>query len=115
MSNASGHISAVYRKHEAIKKRAYGQRVGDNEHGVNTPGLLYYWGDGSLGHYLLQETGRHACLEREQAILSCNMLAEMQAVICCCSIRNSMHPWYYIIFLAPRRGNLACGLPSHQG
>ena len=37
MSNASGPISVVYRKHEAIKKRAYGQCVRDIEHRVFTP------------------------------------------------------------------------------
>ena len=36
-SNSSGSISAAYKKHEDIKKRAYGQRVRDVEHGVFTP------------------------------------------------------------------------------
>ena len=36
-SNSSGSISTAYKKHEDIKKRAYGQRVRELEHGVFTP------------------------------------------------------------------------------
>ena len=36
-SNSTGSISAEYKKHEDIKKRAYGQRVREIEHGVFTP------------------------------------------------------------------------------
>ena len=44
-SNRSGSLSAAYKKHEDIKKRAYGQRVRDVECGVFTP--LVFWGDGT--------------------------------------------------------------------
>jgi len=47
MSNASGPITAVYRKQEAIKKRAYGQRVRDIEHRVFTP--LVFSTTGEMG------------------------------------------------------------------
>ncbi len=36
-SNRSGRLSAVYKRHEDEKKRAYGQRVREFEHGVFTP------------------------------------------------------------------------------
>ena len=36
-SNRSTNISSVYRKHELLKKREYGQRVRDVERGVFTP------------------------------------------------------------------------------
>ncbi len=36
-SNSSGTIPAAYKKHENIKKRAYGQCVRDIEQGVFTP------------------------------------------------------------------------------
>ena len=36
-SNSSGSLSSVYKRHEDIKKRAYGQRVREIEHGVFTP------------------------------------------------------------------------------
>ena len=36
-SNSAGTISAAYVKHENIKKRAYGERVRNIEHGVFTP------------------------------------------------------------------------------
>ena len=36
-SNRSTNISSAYRKHEMLKKREYGQRVRDVEHGVFTP------------------------------------------------------------------------------
>jgi hypothetical protein len=37
VSNGSGTISTAYKKHEVIKKRAYGQRIKDVEHGAFTP------------------------------------------------------------------------------
>ena len=46
-SNSSGSISAAYKKHEDIKKRAYGQRVRDVEHGVFTP--LVFSTTGGMG------------------------------------------------------------------
>ena len=39
-SNRSSSITAAYRKHENDKKRAYGQRVREVEHGVFTPLVL---------------------------------------------------------------------------
>ena len=36
-SNSSGSLSTAYKKHEDIKKRAYGQRIRDVEGGVFTP------------------------------------------------------------------------------
>ena len=39
-SNRSGKLSAVYKRHEDAKKREYGQRVLDVEHGVFTPLVL---------------------------------------------------------------------------
>ena len=39
-SNKSGKLSAVYKRHENAKKREYGQRVLDVEHGVFTPLVL---------------------------------------------------------------------------
>ena len=39
-SNRSRSITAAYRKHENDKKRAYGQRVREVEHGVFTPLVL---------------------------------------------------------------------------
>jgi hypothetical protein len=47
VSNGSGTISAAYKKHEAIKKRAYGQRIRDVEHGVFTP--LIFSTTGGMG------------------------------------------------------------------
>ena len=46
-SNSSGSISAAYKKHEDIKKRAYGQRVRDVEHGIFTP--LVFSTTGGMG------------------------------------------------------------------
>lgn len=46
-SNSSSSISAAYKKHEAIKKRAYGQRVRDIEQGVFTP--LVFSTTGGMG------------------------------------------------------------------
>ena len=46
-SNSSGSIIATYKKHENIKKRAYGQRVRDIEHGVFTP--LVFSTTGGIG------------------------------------------------------------------
>ena len=46
-SNRSGSISAAYKKHEDIKKWAYGQRVRDVEHGVFTP--LVFSTTGGMG------------------------------------------------------------------
>jgi hypothetical protein len=51
VSNGSGTISAAYKKHEAIKKRAYGQRIRDVEHGVFTP--LIFSATGEMGRKLL--------------------------------------------------------------
>ena len=39
-SNRSGKLSAVYKRHEDTKKREYGQRVLDVEHGALTPLVL---------------------------------------------------------------------------
>lgn len=39
-SNRSGRLSAVYKRHEDEKKRVYGQRVLEIEHGVFTPLVL---------------------------------------------------------------------------
>ena len=46
-SNRSGSLSAAYKKHEDIKKRAYGQRVRDVEGGVFTP--LVFSTTGGMG------------------------------------------------------------------
>ena len=46
-SNRSGSLSAAYKKHEVIKKRAYGQRVRDVEGGVFTP--LVFSTTGGMG------------------------------------------------------------------
>ena len=46
--NSSGTIPAMYRKHENIKKRAYGQRVRDVEHGIFTPPVFST--TGGMGH-----------------------------------------------------------------
>ena len=46
-SNSTGSISAAYKKHEDIKKRAYGQRVREIEHGVFTP--LVFSTTGGMG------------------------------------------------------------------
>ena len=57
-SNSSGSIIATYRKHENIKKRAYGQRVRDIEHlrlFSQQPG-----GDSTGGVYFLQKAGVYA-------------------------------------------------------
>ena len=46
-SNSSGSISTAYKKHEDIKKQAYGQRVREVEHGVFTP--LVFSTTGGMG------------------------------------------------------------------
>ena len=46
-SNSAGTISAAYVKHENIKKRAYGERVRNIEHGVFTP--LVFSSTGGMG------------------------------------------------------------------
>ena len=46
-SNNSGSLSAAYKKHEDIKKRAYGQRVREVEYGVFTP--LVFSTTGGMG------------------------------------------------------------------
>ena len=46
-SNRSTVISSVYRKHEQAKKREYGQRVRDVEHGVFRP--LVFSTNGGMG------------------------------------------------------------------
>ena len=47
-SNCSGSLSATYKKHENLKKRAYGQRVRDVEHSVFTP--LVFSSTGGMGN-----------------------------------------------------------------
>ena len=47
LSNSSGSISTAYKKHEDIKKQAYGQRVREVEHGVFTP--LVFSTTGGMG------------------------------------------------------------------
>ena len=47
LSNSSGSISTAYKKHEDIKKRAYGQGVREIEHGVFTP--LVFSTTGGMG------------------------------------------------------------------
>ena len=46
-SNSMGSISAAYKKHEDVKKRAYGQSVREIEHGVFTP--LVFSTTGGMG------------------------------------------------------------------
>ena len=47
-SNCSGSLSATYKKHENLKKRAYGQRVRDIEHSVLTQ--LVFSSTGGIGN-----------------------------------------------------------------
>ena len=47
-SNAASLLSACYKKHENIKKRAYGQRIRENEHASFTPVVMSV--TGGLAH-----------------------------------------------------------------
>ena len=47
-SNCSGSLSATYKKHENLKKRAYGQHVCDVEHSLFTP--LVFSSTGGMGN-----------------------------------------------------------------
>ena len=94
LSNSSGSIITTYRKHENIKKRAYGQRVRDIEHGVFTP--LVFSTTGGMGQEACTFYKRlallYAFVETAEVILSCHQLAEMQAIICCHSLFHYVHP-----------------------
>ena len=47
-SNAASSLSACYKKHKNIKKRAYGQRIRENEHASFTPVVMS--ATGGLAH-----------------------------------------------------------------
>ena len=47
-SNAASSLSTCYKKHENIKKRAYGQRIRENEHASFTPVVVS--ATGGLAH-----------------------------------------------------------------
>ena len=61
--NASSYVSkplsALFRTHEQAKKREYGQRIRDVEHGVFTPLVFFHLGcNGERSHHFLQTVSR---------------------------------------------------------
>ena len=62
-SNAASSLSACYKKHENVKKRAYGQRIREIEHASFTPVVMS--ATGGLAH---EETYFYKCLA---SLLSC--------------------------------------------
>ena len=55
-SNRSASIPSTYRRHEAEKKRQYGQRIREVERGVFTPPcFLPHWGNGKGMYHLLSK------------------------------------------------------------
>ena len=57
-SNRSASIPSTYRRHEAEKKRQYGQRISEVERGVFTPPcFLINWGNGKGMYHLLSKAG----------------------------------------------------------
>ena len=100
MRNASGPISAVYRKHEAIKKRVYGQRIPDIEHGMFTPTVFST--TGSIGpdttNFYKILTGMLAWKENKPYLvvvswLKCKLsfAAVRSAILCIRGTRSSIH------------------------
>ena len=99
-SNSSGSISSAYKKHEDIKKRAYGQRVREIEHGVFTP--LIFSTTGGLGREATTFYKRLADLlsnKRNQPYsivlswLRCRLSFAMirSAIMCIRGSRSSVH------------------------
>ena len=93
-SNSMGSISAAYKKHEDVKKWAYGQRVREIEHGVFTP--LVFSTTGEMGQEATK-VGGYAHPKTTEAILRHHQLAEVQAILCRCPIIHHVHPWNSVI------------------
>ena len=100
MSNASGPISAVYRKHEAIKKSAYGQRVRDIEHRVFTPQVFSTtgWMGPKATTFYKRLADMLAWKENKPysvviSWLRCKLsfAAVLSAILCICGTRSSIH------------------------
>ena len=56
-SNQHLHPESVYRRHEALKRRTYEQRVREVEHASFTPLVMSHWRPGSSCNHHLQTTG----------------------------------------------------------
>ena len=57
-------LTSVYKHHEDAKKRQYGHRVRDIEHGIFTPLVItsnFYWWHGVWGHCILQGFSWSTC------------------------------------------------------
>ena len=99
-SNRSGSISAAYKKHEAIKKRAYSQRVREIEQGVFTP--LVFSTTGGMGPKASVFYKRLADMlawkqQKSYSIviswLRCKLsfAAVRSSILCICGTRSSNH------------------------
>ena len=99
-SNRSGSLSlsTAYKKHEDVKKRAYGQRIRDVEGGVFTP-LVFFppLGGWDASDNFLQKAGRYARLKTTEAVPRSHQLAKMQAILRCRPIAHHVHPWDKIL------------------
>ena len=92
-SNSSRTIKAAYKKHEDENKRAYGQRVRDNEQGVFTP--LVFSTTGGLGQeattFYKRLACRHARLEiRKNYSCSIKVISWLRCKLCFAAVRSSI-------------------------
>ena len=108
--NASGYcslsLSSAYKRQEDAKKREYGQRVREVEHGVFTPLVLTSTGG----------MGREATVfYKRLADLLCSQwdhsLASMSFVLCLVKILHSVHKWKQVFYAQTCKGatGLVCG------
>ena len=98
-SNSSTSIVSAYKKHEDIKKRAYGHRIREVEHGIFTP--LVFSTTGGMGcdaTVFYKRLASMLALKREQPYstvswLRCRLSFALlrSAVICVRGSRSSFH------------------------
>ena len=87
-SNRSRRLSAVYKRHEDEKKRTYGQRILEIEHGVFTP--LVMSTPGGMGREAQTFYKRLAdkLAQKKKCNTASNGLAKMQNLLCMAEICN---------------------------
>ena len=98
-SNSSGSLSAAYRKHETIKKRAYGQRVREIEQGVFAP--LVFSTTGGMGPeatiFYKRLADMFAWKEQKPYSVVMSWLRCKLYIFCCHTIIHPLHPWDEVI------------------
>ena len=79
----SNRSADAYKRHEQAKKREYGQRVREVEHGVFTPLVLSSNGGKQRGNNILQTFGGHDRSKKKPPLLNGNGIVEVQDILCC--------------------------------